>query len=102
MPDFRDEKIVSIAKTNYDVITAESSCKMKPIAKGWETSKWNYAQCDYVAKFAKDNGMKFRGHAALWAKDPFYPDFVKWESQAWKIEDFMKRYIMNTVSRYKG
>ena len=49
-----------------------------------------------------DNGFKFRGHAALWAKDPFYPDFVKWETNAWKIEQFMENYIKTTLGRYKG
>ena len=72
----RDNTYYNIAKTDYDLITATSGCKMKPIAKGWDASQWNYSQCDYVAKLAMDNGFKFRGHAALWAKDPFYPDFV--------------------------
>ena len=30
------------------------------------------------------------------------PDFIRWEKNAWKIEDFMKRYIHTTVGRYKG
>lgn len=46
--------------------------------------------------------MVVRGHAALWAKDPFYPDFIRWEQNAGKIEDFMRRYIKATVGRYRG
>lgn len=95
-----DWTYINNAKKEYDLITAESNCKMKPIAKSW--NNFDYSKCDKVLSFAEQNNMHFRGHAALWAKDPFYPDFLKWEKSAWKIEDFMKRYIKTTVGRYKG
>lgn len=82
------------------MLTAESTCKMKPIAKSW--TNFDFSKCDKVMNFAQQNNMRFRGHAALWAKDPFYPDFLKWEKSAWKIEDFMKRYIKAAVGRYRG
>ena len=43
---FRDNTYYNIAKTDYDLITAESTCKMKPIAKGWDVSQWDYSKCD--------------------------------------------------------
>lgn len=72
---------------------------MKPIAKSW--TKFDYTQCDYFMNFADKHNMIKRGHAALWAKHPFYPDFL-WSGDSWKLEDFAKRYIKSTVGRYKG
>ena len=81
-------------------MTSTSHCKMKPIAKSW--TDWDYKMCDAILHYAEKNNMAFRGHATLWAKDPFYPDFVKQEKSAAKIEDFMKNYIQTTMKRYKG
>jgi GH35 family endo-1,4-beta-xylanase len=47
---------------------------MKAIAKAF--NHFDYTQCDYVAKFAKDNNMAFRAHALIWAKQPFMPQFI--------------------------
>jgi GH35 family endo-1,4-beta-xylanase len=60
---------------------------MKAIAKSF--NHFDYTQCDYVAKFAKDNNMAFRAHAAIWAKQPFMPEWIRWEKNARKIENFM-------------
>jgi len=96
----REAKYYNIAREQYNLITAETSCKMKPIAKGW--NNFDYSKCDYLADFAHKNGMAFRAHALIWAKQPFMPDFIRWEKNAWKIENFMKTYIQTTVRRYKG
>lgn len=82
-------------------MTAESNCKMKPIAKDWGDN-WDFRKCDRMMGFAKQHNAVFRGHAALWAKDPFYPDFLKNEKDANKIENFIKRYVKKVVDRYKG
>jgi len=64
-----------VAIKEFDLVTAVSTCKMKPIAKSW--TDFDYSGCDLVMDFAQKNNMAFRGHNTLWAKDPFYPDFVK-------------------------
>lgn len=72
--DAADRKYESTAIKEYDLITAESNCKMKPIAKSW--TNFDYKYCDQVLEWAEKNNMVFRGHAALWNKDPFYPGWV--------------------------
>ena len=62
----REQKYYDTVLREYDLITAETSCKMKAIAKTW--TNFDYSKCDYLAKYAKDNGLAFRAHAALWAK----------------------------------
>ena len=62
----RDQKYYDTLPKEYDLITAESNCKMKHIAFSW--TDFDYRKCDYVANFAKENGITFRAHAALWAK----------------------------------
>jgi len=76
---------VNTIKKDYDLLTSESNCKMKPIAKDW--NNFDYSKCDYVMNWAAKNNIKHRGHAALWNKDPYYPGFL-WSGNAWKIEDF--------------
>merc|ERR1712032_257826 len=70
-----DQAYIDVAKKEYDLLTAVSTCKMKPIAKNW--TDFDYTGCDEIMKFAEENDMAFRGHNTLWARDPMYPDFVK-------------------------
>lgn len=87
-----DEKYHKVAVENYDLVTAESVCKMIFIGK--VKGKYDFTGCDAVAKFAKDNGMKMRGHTLIWAKDgSWIPSWLRWEKRAWVIEDYMKTYI---------
>ena len=99
-PEFRDYPYHKALKKEINFATAESTCKMKQIAK--TINDFDYSLCDGMVRYAENNGMEFRGHAALWAKSPFYPDFIRWETDKNKIENFMKNYITTTVGRYKG
>ena len=57
---------MQIAKAEYDLVTAESVCKMGTTVKSF--SSFDYSMCDQVHYFALQNKMAFRGHALAWAR----------------------------------
>lgn len=91
-----DSTYTRIAAENYNVVTAEASCKMNMIAKGgW--GHYDYSGCDGVKNFAKKHGMAMRGHTLIWAKNgDWIPNWLKQQS-AGGVEAFMKQYIQNVV-----
>ena len=123
-----DQTYMSIIPQEFDLITAENSCKMSLIINSlgdimtwfdwnfyWETLTgkaeyydwimYDYQACDKLFDFAKKNKMHFRGHAAIWGNvgsTHYTPQFIQDETDPAKIEAFMKNYIQTTVARYKG
>lgn len=91
-----DDKYTSTAAKNYNLVTAEASCKMNMIAK--VKGKYDFSGCDGVKNYAQSNGMKMRGHTLIWAKSgDWIPNWLRWEQNEWVIEDFMKTYIQTVV-----
>lgn len=86
----------AVATANYDLATAENSCKMSVIAR--TQGKWNYAGCDAVLNFAT-NQMKgvFRGHTLCWGNQ--VPSWVQALSAADK-KTFLKTYIETVLKNY--
>lgn len=87
-----DGQYTSIAAREFNIVTAEASCKMEIIVKGW--NNFDYQGCDGVKNFAQSHDMKMRGHTLIWAKNgSWIPNLIRWETNPSKIEGFMKNYI---------
>lgn len=91
-----------MATKQIDLLTAESACKMWPIAKGY--NNYDYHMCDTMQKWAEERNIAFRGHVLVWASTGWRnaPVFIHNEKNVGKIEAFMKDYIIKLTSRYKG
>ena len=91
-----DQKYGEIGAKEFDLITAENSCKMMQIAKSYDDL--DFDQCKYVAEFAKNNTQAFRAHNLIWAAPAkpghlHNPQFIVDEKNATKLEEFMYDYI---------
>lgn len=98
---FYNKQYADLAAREYNVITAEGSCKMIAIAKGW--NDFNFRGCDGVKDYAKKHGMQMRGHNLIWGKNgDWFPDFVRKEKNVKKLEQFMENFIKTTVKHMEG
>jgi endo-1,4-beta-xylanase len=91
------------AGEEYDLLTAGNECKTNYIARDWKTV--DFTKCESMLSYANSKNMTFRGHVLLWANvgETFYqPAFIRNETDAKKIENFMKLYINQTMSWSNG
>ena len=56
-----------LTRKHYDTITPRFSWKFAPIHPGENT--YNFGPADTIANFARQNGLKVRGHALVWHQD---------------------------------
>ena len=68
-----DPRYVALEIQNFDLITAEGTCKMNWIAK--DGMNFNYTQCQQARDFAKANGQAFRAHNLIW---PTIDSYHRW------------------------
>lgn len=75
-----DKNYADTAAREYNIITAEASCKMDQIAKG--ENNFNFKGCDGIKDYAKKHGMHMRGHNLIWGKKgDWFPGFI-WHMNA--------------------
>lgn len=73
---FNDEKCIDIVKANFNSITCENEMKPDSLLdlrkcitepeKYDENPAVDFQRADPILKFAKDNGIKMRGHTLVW------------------------------------
>lgn len=63
-PNQTQGQAADLIKKNYTTITAENA--MKPASIIQRDGSYNFDQADAIVKFAKDNGLKMRGHTLVW------------------------------------
>ena len=85
----------SIAATEFGVLTPESS--MKWIAINPLPGRFEFADMDNLASFARVNGMQVRGHPLVWYRS--LPEWVE-QSDAADREIHMREYITRVMGRY--
>lgn len=84
-------------------LTAENV--MKPALIHPEENKYSFQNSDYIAEFARKNGMKMRGHTLLWHKQSpawFFRDANGNTATKELVLSRLKQHITTVVSRYKG
>ncbi|QHW33614.1 endo-1,4-beta-xylanase [Paenibacillus rhizovicinus] len=92
----------SLLQQHYNSITAENEMKFESLHPGEQ--RYSFEQADRIAQFARENGMKLRGHALVWHN----------QTPQWVFEDGnggpagrelllsrMKSHIDTVVNRYK-
>lgn len=88
---------------HYNSLTAENDMKFERLHPAEDTYDWRAA--DRIAAFAREHGMKLRGHTLVWHNQT--PDWV-FESRDGQPADRdtllarMKTHIDVAVGRYKG
>lgn len=63
-----DHAYAQLGGKEYNLLTGENACKTIQIAKSY--TNFDYSGCDYLANFAKQNGMAMRGHTMVWGSPP--------------------------------
>ena len=86
----------ALVKKNYDLITAESVCKMAHQAKSDNQKTWDFSRCKTMAAYAKKNKMAMRGHTLIWPKNS--PGWIEGYNKD-RLESFMINYIKETVKQ---
>src|SRR5574344_139347 len=93
---------IALIKKNFNSITAENDMKPQPTEP--KEGEFNWTNADKIADFARNNGIKLRGHCLIWhnqtGKWMFYDDNNNLVSKEVLFER-MKKHIHTIVNRYK-
>ena len=89
---------MALVKQEFNSITAENDMKPQPTEP--EEGQFNWEAADRIANFARQNGIKLRGHCLMW-----HSQIGAWMTKEGTTkEQFyqrMKNHIQAVVSRYK-
>lgn len=96
---FTQESYRTTAAEQYNLVTAENSCKFGSIQP--TRGEYNFQGCDSVLDFAVENGMQFRGHNFIWAR--FNPGWLEdGDFDSDELVKIMTDHINTVGSRYKN
>ena len=88
----------ALVKKEFNSITAENDMKPEPTEP--REGEFNWENADRIANFARQNGIKLRGHCLMW-----HSQIGRWmTAEGTTKEQFyarMKNHIQAIVSRYK-
>lgn len=88
-----------IHKTQFNTVVAEN--EMKFDATEPSEGKFNYTYGDKMVQYAKENGMRVRGHALAWHSQ--VPNWVNnYKGQKEKLLQVLKTHIDSVVGHWKG
>ena len=88
-----------IHKTQFNIVVAEN--EMKFDATEPSENRFNYNNGDKMVKYAKQNGMRVRGHALAWHSQ--VPNWVNnYKNDKKKLLSVLKNHINNVVGHWKG
>jgi endo-1,4-beta-xylanase len=92
---------LQILKDECAVLVPENEFKIYVI--GAEQGKYNFEPGDRIAAFARNNGMKLRGHTLLWNHPKYLP---KWQDDSVgamspsAAEQYLRDYIKQVCTHY--
>ena len=97
-----DPEQMALVKQEFNSITAEND--MKPGEIHPQEGVWNFERADKIADFARQNGIKLRGHCLCWHSQ--FADWMFTDKKGKPVtkEVFYKRlreHILTVVNRYK-
>ena len=88
-----------IHKTQFNTVVAEN--EMKFDATEPSEGQFNYTYGDKMVQYAKENGMRVRGHALAWHSQ--VPNWVNnYKGQKEKLLQVLKTHIDSVVGHWKG
>ncbi|WP_342042493.1 endo-1,4-beta-xylanase [Bacillus sp. OTU2372] len=93
----------SLLANHFNSITAENDMKFEGLQP--EEGKYDFEKSDKLAAFAREHGMKMRGHTLVWHNQT--PEWVFQDSQGERVTrdqllQRMKDHITTVMQRYKG
>ena len=94
-----DPDYVRLIQEECAVIVAENEHKWYTIHP--QPDVWNFQPADALVGFARDNGLKMRGHTVIWHHPRWFPDWVnnlEFQSAA-EAEAMLGDYITRVASR---
>ena len=94
-----DSEYKQVLKTEFNTLVAENSTK--PYAIEPVRGEFEFNKADQLVDFARENGMKMRGHCLVWHKQ--IPEWMN-NDQFSKEEllSILKEYITTVVDHFKG
>jgi endo-1,4-beta-xylanase len=87
-----------LLRKHFNSITAENDMKFIEIQP--VEGQFTFEKADQLAAFAKENGMKMRGHTFVWHNQT--PDWVFQDANRETLLQRMKDHITTVMKRYKG
>ncbi|KAJ3119001.1 hypothetical protein HK098_005768, partial [Nowakowskiella sp. JEL0407] len=90
--------VTNIIKQEFGILTCENSMKMDAI-QGTRGS-FNFGNADNVVNFAKQNGLKMRGHTFVWYSQ--LPSWVSSINDRTTLTSVIQTHISTVMNRYKG
>jgi len=87
----------------FGSLTAENAMKMGPVHPGEQ--EYNWAGADSIASFARQHGLKLRGHTLCWHNQTpewFFKDGAGLTVSKELLLSRLKEHITTVVGRYKG
>jgi endo-1,4-beta-xylanase len=98
---FNDPGYLDILKKECAVLVPENELKSYVIAA--EPGTYAFERGDLIAAFAESNGMKLRGHALLWNKLKYVPQWQVDAGAKWSAADaekYLRDYIRRVCTHY--
>jgi endo-1,4-beta-xylanase len=86
-------------KSQFTVVVAENAMKPSEISAG--EGQYNFAAADTMVNFARENGIKVRGHTLVWHQQTPSWMFSGSPTRATLIAR-IERYITDVVTHFKG
>ena len=94
-----DAQYAEILGEQYDLITAENSCKWKFTEPNYNES--TFTQCDYLFNFAQSKNQTFRGHNLCWNKESSNPSWlINGNYNASQKIEILQNHITNVMQHY--
>lgn len=94
---FDHPRYAELARSQYDSLTAENEMKWYAIEP--QPGRFDFRGGDRLVSFAKENGMRVRGHTLVWHNQ--LAPYVKQLSGA-DLTRAMLTHVTTTVDHYKG
>jgi len=99
---FADARYLEVLQRECAVLVPENELKSYVISA--ERDQLDFEPGDRIARFAKDHGMKLRGHTLLWNRTEFMP---KWLAESFGAlsasagERYLHSYIERVCTHYR-
>jgi len=88
-----------ILQREFSMVTAENVMKFRPLVP--EPGQYDFKQADDLVEFAREHGMKVRGHTLVWHRQ--YPNWLTEEEYSpEQIREILRRHIFTVAGRYRG
>lgn len=92
-----------LIRQQFSSLTPENATKMGPIHP--EENRYHWNDADAIVDFARQNGLKIRGHNLCWHNQTprwFFTDSLGKQVSREVLLARMKRHITDVMTRYKG